>query len=75
MTISFEEPGIWVVVCDKCGERVILDIPDEDEDFTPADAAEEEGFVPDPQESYIFESGYRKYREEYATHKCEVCAS
>jgi hypothetical protein len=71
-----EEPGVWRIVCDSCGEALTLDTDGDD----PREDAEQEAagrdWVARPPETAKFTTdfGARKFTVEYREHDCPDCA-
>lgn len=77
MTIAKEEPGVWIVCCDTCGERVELDI-DPDDSFMDAVEAVKQLDYSIRDESYRLpkeglEGAFRTAKQSHWTHTCVDC--
>lgn len=76
MTIEKQEPGLWFVFCDTCGDRVELDT-DPDDPFEEAVAeVKERGWkiVPPEKVKYYDGPGFgKKHTTTYWTHLCPDC--
>lgn len=76
MTIEKEEPGIWIVCCDKCGERVELDTDPDDEFQFAVDEVKTLGWKICPPETVKFPGEFewkKTHRVTYWTHLCGDC--
>lgn len=75
MTIEKEPPGLWFVVCDKCGERCELDTDPDDTIREAVADVKELGWRVLPPSNAKFTSGHNnaKYTVTYYEHHCKDC--
>lgn len=75
MSIEKEEPGLWVVYCDKCGERKVLDTDGEEELTEAAEEVEALGWEAQEPETVKFASDFSqsKFKITYFEHHCPDC--
>jgi len=76
MTIQKEEPGLWTVVCDDCGERRILDTDPDEPVEEAVSEVESFGWLCHPVESVKFAHGSdmnKTLKVDYETHSCADC--
>lgn len=75
MSLEFEEPGMWVGYCDKCGERKVLDADDKKDRVAAEEELEEADWaVLKPEPGTRFDSGTYKTRKIlHFDHHCEDC--
>jgi hypothetical protein len=75
MTVEREEPGVFVAVCDRCGERLPLDLDPEASDEEAREEMRLCGWVSGKPERQRFEGCFSSgsYVESYADDLCHDC--